>query len=487
MLLNGIIIQGREPYQTYFSYAEVMVHLDRDPYEYLDMVNQFFGSQTCTDGALVRYIESYFLMEELPEAIDGIDWLDEDGRAAEEELSAHARTACQFAINLAGVYSGLPGLTTDAAELCRSFLKAVSDASHHYALRLPLRAALETELLLLLHIQADQPVSDEARQAYCQRINKLCFADNLDDIVGGGKDVAVITLPEGAPVLELPLYVSGKGSLSIVQIVNSAAQSAHVSLAGTTVSRTLQSGEHAFILRKAGAYVDFLPQFTLRGSVCFSSAPNGLALYNIQADAEDLLPLNAPPSSWAVTKENGTLLVDSSGCLLHEYTQLTQTQPIVHAQARGYRYGLLTSDGALVSNRPGPAWTDVIGFAMDRMNLLAIASDRTLLSTMHGISGQNALRVCLHGGHFLWLDTAGCVHSDAGIEAAVDAPVSAIALCEAGYVVALPTEVVAFDFAGSVIARLPTASPVEDMAADGSLCVLRQPGSGKYASLSLTR
>lgn len=485
MLLNGVIIQGREPYQTYFSYEEVMAHLDRDPYEYLDMVRSFSGSKTSTDAVLTYYIEAFLLAPELPEAIDGVDWLDDSSLIDSQQLTLHARQACHMAHELTQIYPHFPGLSTDADALSRSFLAAVEEASLHYTLRFPPRAALETELLLHLHIQADQAVSEAARQAYCQRINKLCFSDNVGDIVGG--ESSTITLPEGAPALTLPLYTSGKGPLSIVQIINSASSPVQVSLAGTTVSRTLQGGEHAFVLRKAGAYVDFLPQFTLHGHVCFSSSANGLSLYNIQADAEDWLPLPTPPSSWAITKEHGTLLVSPAGQLHEAYTQLSQNQPIVHAQACGYHYGLLTAGGELLSDRAGASWADLIGFAMDRMNFLGIASDRTLVSALPGIAGRKVLRVCLHGEHYLWLDTEGCVHSDAGIEANIDAPVSAIALCEAGYVAALPNQVIAFGFDGKIIARLSTDAPVEDLAADGSLCVLRQAATGNYAALSLAR
>jgi len=487
MLLDGIIIQGREPYQNYFSYSEVVASLDDNIHEYLDMVKDYFGSQTSADNMLIRFISTYLPMQQLPEAIDGVDWLTEDGHIRQELLDSHARTACLFAASAPLVYPALPGLATDTAELRRSFLEAVSEASLHFTLRFNARAALETELLLYLHIQADQPVSADARQTYCSRINKLCFDDHLEDIFGSEEEISSITIPEGSSALELPLYTAGDGKLSIVQLINESSGSTHVSLSGSTVSRTLQSGEYTFVLRKAGAFVDFLPIFTLSGNVCLSSCEAGLKLLNVQTEEEDVLPLDTPPSSWTITRESGTILVDPSGTLHAAYTQLTQTAPIVQAQASGDRHCLLMADGTLSSNRPGPAWTNVISFATHRTNLFAIAASRTIVSTIDGVSGANAMRVCVHGSRFLWLDTEGCVHSDAGIETAISAPVSAIALCEAGYIVALPKEVVAFDVSGSIIARRATASAVEDMAADGSLCVLRDPASGDYVPLYLTR
>lgn len=487
MLLNGIIILGREPYQTYFSYSEVMSHLDRDIHEYLDMVKDYFGSQTSADNMLIRHISTYLPMQQLPEAIDGVDWLTEDGHIRQDLLDSHARTACLFAASAPLVYPALPGLTTDTTELRRTFLEAVSGASHNFTLRFNARAALETELLLYLHIQADQPVSADARQCYCSRINKLCFDDHIGDIFSSEEAISSITIPEGTAALELPLYTAGDGKLSVARLINESSEPVHVTLAGSTVSRTLQSGEYTFVIRKAGAFVDFLPIFTLRGNVCLSSCADGLRLFNVQTEEEDFLPLDTPPASWAITKENGTLLVDPSGALHAGYTQLTQTNPIIQAQASGYRHCLLTAEGVLVSNRPGPDWTDIISFAMDHTNLLAIASGRSILSTSTGASGTNAMRACVHGSHFLWLNAEGCVHSDAGIETAISNPASAIALCEAGYVIALPKEVIAFDFSGNIITRHATASPIEDMAADGCLCVLRDPTSGDYVPFCLTK
>lgn len=481
--------QTLDQFRSRFEYRAFVQAMDLHPDDFFFMLRGFNRNQWHRSAAMDKLfmIRTYGANQSFPRHFRGVSW-EEDGKVSKEGLAGYLEDL----LNKENAWLNkqrLPLMNGVATSILSSVMAVVREVSHDFRELLPPRAVYETEMLLLLHICAGKPVDDDAAVCYRERVVPMLFEGILQEAMINGGQVDIPTV-ETREDIHLPLYRSGEGTLKLMQLTNRKDKSVRIFVDDTTLTRTLHPGKSMDLVMKAGSVAGLLPGFTVEtpmsGDVVFETCRDGLAMHMAGDDrSKGTLQAASPIMSWALMGPQNWLLSDAEGRMMTGCCDpdlpMPRT-PVVSVHAAGQRYCMLTADGRVFAPACACDWKDLIGVSYDGSRLMAIGSDRMLMSS-DGSLFRDVVAVCQHEGHWLAMNSHGSVRADVGLPFLFGA--CAIAVGALGYAVANMDGIVLCDTTGTLQFACETDAPVEEMAFCGERLFVRDPHTGKIVMIGL--
>ena len=494
-LSNGILnISYWDQFADNFEYGGFMQVIEQYPD---DAAAMFRGFSTDGNGVncshpmvkLIRTIQLYG-QKSRRNHYDGISWEDE-GEVCREELEKYLTDMIRLENEWRKTASRSVLAGAAIVSILSTVPQAIARVTDDYRAPLTRMAVLETEIMILLHICAGMAVNDAAMACYEAHILPQMFTYSLKEAMRRGGFVPIYG-EDGEIVL--PLYNGAEGSLRLMWLHNRCSDAVSVVIQDSPLRRTLHPGQSVCVVMKAEAAVDFLPTFSVEqvmsaeGDMCFELHPEGLEIHALKPDGRrGILKREHPVTSWALAGQQNWLLADCRGQMAQGFCDpefpMPQS-PVIRVQAAEKRYCMLMEDGRLFDPARACDRTDLIGFSCDGTRLIAIASDRTLWSSDGRVTGQQVVQICQRDGACIALHADG--HVSANVPLNLMNSAQAVAISDAGYVVALEKQVILCDAHGRVRQECTTQSPVEELVCLGSTVYARDPQTGTIVQLQLT-
>lgn len=261
-------------------------------------------------------------------------------------------------------------------------------------------------------------------------------------------------IPDDMERFVLPFWdgtLQTNAPMEVVKIINGS-NHCTVILEGTTLKRFLRPGEYLYAVRKGGAFVHFLPRFSVSGTMCITAGESGL---NVSEKGGGSRKWNTEPvtepSTWSYSSGIGLFAADAKGRLHVTSTQKISmlSKKVISVHTSCEDYALLLADGTLQSNiwkfdKQKNLLSISLGLnsaAAIRNNCTVVWSDGTPISTEED---GPAVEVCTYEKHFIWLDAAGRAHTDKGL--LDENGIAAVGICQYGYVYAKESNIYKVDF-----------------------------------------
>ena len=484
-------------FHKFFEYYPFVQKMDENAGDFSKMLYNFAPDHRkenrSTPMSKLYSAVIWYAAKDFPEHYRGVSW-DDNGDVIQEELQAYLNDR----LNEENSWRQQNGCALMSAE-CRnriidSVRATVSYVTNNFRLKLTRQAVLETEIMMLLHICAGKPVDDAARESYSRRVSPDVFQSGMEEARRSGGHVLIPDALDTEDV-KLPLCTGGEGPLHLMWLENKGKNRVRIILEDSPLVRTLHQNQSVCVVMKAGAAVDFLPSFTIEhpmgsaGTMFFELCAAGLAMTEqYRKGSTWVLKMSPPVASWALAGPQNWLLADAEGKIVQGSFdpdfQLPEA-PIISIQAVPDRYCMLTTDGRIFAPAHEVDWQDMISFSYDGNRVMAISSDRKLLSSdASTIHAEDVVRVCHRGDAWIALHTDGSVTTDAWPRRNIRA--QAVALCDDYYVVALSEYVVLIDRNAQIIHSGRTEQPAEELACRNNYIYGRDAQDGTIREFTVT-